>query len=80
MQTLRQLLPIEIFSSGKVTGIDWSIPCVEIEDYPRFKWRGLHLDVSRHFFDADFIKKYTRTPKRNATATMTTVTMSRMKA
>jgi len=34
------------------------IPFCEIEDYPRFKWRGMHLDVSRHFFDVAFIKKY----------------------
>jgi len=34
------------------------IPCVEIEDYPRFPYRGLHLDVSRHFFSVEFVKKY----------------------
>ena len=34
------------------------VPCVYIEDYPRFGWRGLHLDVSRHFFDKAFIKRY----------------------
>lgn len=35
-----------------------SIPCLEIEDQPEFQWRGMHLDVSRHFFSPDFIKKY----------------------
>lgn len=35
-----------------------SVPATEIHDYPRFGWRGLHLDVSRHFFDVDFIKRY----------------------
>ncbi|HLP13681.1 MAG TPA: family 20 glycosylhydrolase, partial [Flavobacteriales bacterium] len=34
------------------------IPCCEINDSPRFEWRGMHLDASRHFFDKQFIKKY----------------------
>lgn len=34
-----------------------ALPCLKIEDSPRFPYRGLHLDVSRHFFDAGFIKK-----------------------
>ncbi|CAN5545762.1 glycoside hydrolase family 20 protein [soil metagenome] len=34
------------------------VPCMEVKDYPRFKWRGMHLDVSRHFFSPDFIKEY----------------------
>ena len=51
LQTLFQLLPPEIFSSNVVRGVDWQMPCVRIEDWPRFKWRGLMLDVSRHFFN-----------------------------
>jgi len=51
LQTLRQLLP------EKLSGQD-TLPALKIEDYPQFKWRGAHLDVCRHFFDKDFVKKY----------------------
>ena len=58
MQTLRQLLPVEIFQQKPVKDIQWRIPCVSIEDAPRFQWRGMHLDVCRHFMPKAFIKKY----------------------
>ena len=56
-QTLLQLLPAEIESAAAHPG-PWTIPAVEIVDYPRFRWRGLLLDVSRHFFPKDFVERY----------------------
>ncbi|MBE0666927.1 MAG: family 20 glycosylhydrolase, partial [Bacteroidales bacterium] len=58
MQTIRQLLPVATENRSVTGGEKWTIPCVTIVDYPRFYWRGMHLDVSRHFFDAEFIKRY----------------------
>ncbi|MCK4854491.1 MAG: family 20 glycosylhydrolase, partial [Bacteroidales bacterium] len=58
MQTLRQLLPVEIFSEVASEDVRWVLPAVEIKDFPRFKWRGMHLDVCRHFMPVEFIKKY----------------------
>lgn len=59
IQTLLQLLPPEVFGPAglqSVRGI--KIPQVDIQDEPRFQWRGMHLDVGRHFFSVEFIKKY----------------------
>ncbi|MFX1496067.1 MAG: beta-N-acetylhexosaminidase [Promethearchaeota archaeon] len=56
IQTLRQLFPSEIESSQQVS-IDWNIPCVMIEDSPRFSWRGFMLDEARHFFGKQEVKK-----------------------
>jgi hexosaminidase len=58
IQTLRQLLPPEIFRSSKVAGVKWSVPHVTIEDVPRFAWRGSHVDECRHFMGKDAIKKH----------------------
>ncbi len=58
VQTLRQLLPVEIESEDVVSTVEWRIPAVSIEDKPRFTYRGMHLDVGRHFFPVSFIKKY----------------------
>ena len=51
IQTLLQLMPAEKISS-------FQIPCCDIHDYPRFSWRGMHLDCARHFFSVEFVKKY----------------------
>ena len=51
LQTLTQLL-----SGGHSSG--WSVPVVQIVDAPRFAYRGMHLDVGRHFFPVAFVKKY----------------------
>jgi hexosaminidase len=58
LQTLLQLLPPYIESSSMVKKPNWNIPVVEIKDQPRFKWRGMHLDVCRHFVPVDNIKKH----------------------
>ena len=58
IQSLRQLLPVEIESPSKIENISWVIPAVKIDDVPRFPYRGIHLDVGRHFFPPDFIKKF----------------------
>lgn len=50
LQTLFQLFPKEIESTSPVKNVKWTLPCVEITDYPRFGWRGLMFDVARHFF------------------------------
>lgn len=57
VQTLLQLLPPEIFASQALQGMKWTVPSVRIEDRPRFAWRGMMLDVSRHFFNKEEVKK-----------------------
>jgi len=58
VQTLLQLLPKEINSKTQVAGVKWQAPCAEISDNPRFGWRGLMLDVSRHFFTKQQVKDF----------------------
>jgi hexosaminidase len=58
VQTLLQLMPAAVESKSVVKNISWSVPAVEITDYPRFGWRGLMFDISRHFFNKDQIKQY----------------------
>lgn len=58
VQTLLQLLPPEVEKAEVTVGVAWKVPCVRIEDKPRFTWRGMHLDVGRHFFPKDSVKRY----------------------
>ncbi len=61
LQTLRQLLPPEIEHKDRSflpRNQTWKIPKVRIYDEPRFEYRGMHLDMARHFQNADFVKKY----------------------
>ena len=58
VQTILQLLPREIESKTAMKNISWAIPAVEITDYPRFGWRGLMFDVSRHFFTKQDVKDF----------------------
>jgi hexosaminidase len=58
LQTIRQLLPPDIFRDAPSGRRDWPIPAVSVEDAPRFAWRGALLDSARHFMPKEFVKKY----------------------
>ncbi len=60
VQTILQLLPPMVYQSVNKQASDrfFELPGVEIVDKPRFSYRGMHLDVSRHFFQVSFVKKY----------------------
>ena len=55
LESLRQLLPSAIESKFVISTVKWQIPNVIINDEPRFQWRGLMLDLSRHFFDKNYV-------------------------
>ena len=57
-QTFLQLLPSAIESKSVIKNSSWSVPLVSITDYPRFGWRGLMFDVSRHFFGLKDVKEF----------------------
>lgn len=58
IQTIRQLIPNEFVKADARRGAPLSVPGCKITDYPRFGWRGLMLDVSRHFFTVEEVKAY----------------------
>ena len=49
---------LQLLDEGERLGRSGSVPTVNISDSPRFSWRGMHLDVGRHFFTVDFVKRY----------------------
>ena len=58
LQTLKQLMPRNVMAAVATSDhSQWSLPSVEIEDAPRFEWRGFMLDEGRHFFGKDEIKR-----------------------
>lgn len=57
IQTLMQMLPVQIYGSDS-GDMKLSLPCCHIEDGPRFAYRGMHLDSSRHFWKLDEVKRY----------------------
>ena len=57
MQSLMQLLPAQIESPTKVSGVKWVAQCCNIEDAPRFGYRGFHVDPCRHFMTVENVKK-----------------------
>lgn len=56
IQTIRQLLPAEVESGKAIQQI--LLPVLTMSDYPEFHWRGMNLDVSRHFFSIDYLKRH----------------------
>jgi hexosaminidase len=58
VQTIRQLLPAEVESLSPVQSIKLTVPACEIKDNPRFVYRGMHLDVGRHMFPMEYVKRY----------------------
>ena len=58
VQTLVQLLPKEIEGNQVAKNIKWDVPVCSITDYPRFGWRGLMFDVTRHFFTKNEVEEF----------------------
>ena len=58
LQSLEQLLPAAVYGTEPAPDAAWEVPCVKIADAPRFAYRGMPLDVARHFFSVDEVKRY----------------------
>ena len=58
VQTLRQMLPADIEKAEVVNDVQWNIPCSHVEDKPEYEYRGTMLDVSRHFFTVEDVKRH----------------------
>ena len=58
LQSLEHLLPAAVYGTEPAPDAAWEVPCVKIADAPRFAYRGMHLDVARHFFSVDAVKRY----------------------
>ncbi|UEG54085.1 family 20 glycosylhydrolase [Mucilaginibacter daejeonensis] len=58
IETIRQLLPASVDDRAQVSPAQWILPAVTIDDAPVYAWRGMHLDVSRHFFSIAYLKKF----------------------
>ena len=58
VQSIKQLLPVEVFAGEPSPKVKWVMPVVKICDQPRFAYRGMHLDESRHFFGVEEVKRY----------------------
>lgn len=57
VQSLKQIMPVEIYGKAAATDANWSVPCCTISDAPRFGYRGLLIDEARHFFGEKTIKE-----------------------
>ena len=58
MQTIKQLLPAEVYGPEGFAGKEWSLPCCRIVDEPKFAWRGMQLDCGRYFYSKEEVMKF----------------------
>ncbi|MEG1546439.1 MAG: beta-N-acetylhexosaminidase, partial [Bacteroides sp.] len=57
IQTIKQLLPVSVYGGNSGDVVEWTLPCTEIKDAPRFAYRGMMIDVARHFFPVEEMKR-----------------------